>query len=82
MFYTYSDIAVKGVDALFINKYNAEHPSASLEFLVCQTNVTCCKGLADKCQRFLTDTSCICYFVKQLVGHEIHLLLQVRAMEY
>ena len=26
--------------------------------------VRCCKGLADKCQNLLADTSCICHFGK------------------
>ena len=45
-------------------------------------NVRCGKGLANKCQNLLVDTSCICHFGQQLAGQAIYQLLHVRNMEY
>ena len=73
---------MKGVDTPFTNNYNSEHASSSLESFVCQKNVRCCEGLADKYQNLLADTSCICHFGKQLAGQAIYLLLHVCDIKY
>ena len=81
MYYTCSYIAVRGVDTPFTNKCKSEPASSSLESFVCQKAVECCKGLADKCQNLLADTSCIGYFGQQLVGGAIYLLLHIHDIE-
>ena len=66
----------------FNNKYTSEHASSTLESFVSQKHERSCKELADKCQNLLSDTWCICHFVKQLTGQAIYLLWHVCEMEY
>ena len=82
MCYTCSYVAMKGLDMPFTNNYDIEHASCSLESFVCQKNIRCCEGLADKCRNLLADTPCNCHFGKQLAGQAIYVLLHVRDMKY